>query len=161
VSDRAREGLFSSLGGVIDDAVCLDLFAGSGAMGIEALSRGAATCTFVDRSRSATAAVTRNLSTTHLEDRAVVVSRDATAFLERPPSGGARVDLVFVDPPYDLAGPPFERLFELLASAWLPERGWTVVVTRGHKASLPAVPLHWTTRRQLRYGDSLLILYGP
>jgi 16S rRNA (guanine966-N2)-methyltransferase len=160
VSDRAREGVFSSLGARVDGAVCLDLFAGSGAMGIEALSRGAEACTFVDKSRSAAAAIERNLAKTHLQDRAVVVTRDAAAFLEHPPGSGD-VDLAFVDPPYEHAGPPFDRILERLASGWLRGDDWTVVVTRGHKASLPGLPLHWTTRRQLRYGDSLLILYGP
>ena len=159
VSDRAREGLFSSLGDAVLDADCLDLFAGSGALGIEALSRGAATCTFVDTARSAAAAIARNLERTHLGHRGTVVVRDVGSFVQQPPA--RPVDLVFLDPPYEVAGPALDRVCTALEASWLPERGWTVVVTRGHKSSLPAVPLHWTARRQLRYGDSLVILYGP
>jgi 16S rRNA (guanine966-N2)-methyltransferase len=161
VSDRAREGLFSSLGGVVEQAVCLDLFAGSGALGVEALSRGAERCTFVDAARAAAASIRENLRRTHLADRAAVLTRDVGAFLRSGPAGEERPDLVFVDPPYDLAGPALDRPLAALADAWLADTGWTVVVTRGHKGALPAVPLHWTARRQLRYGDSLLILYGP
>jgi 16S rRNA (guanine966-N2)-methyltransferase len=161
VSDRAREGVFSSLGDAVVDAICLDLFAGSGALGIEALSRGAAACTFVDESRSATTAIHANLEKTRMGARATIVRREVEPFLRRGPGSAPRPDLVFVDPPYELAGEPLDRLFEALDASWLPERGWTVVVTRGHKGSLPAVPVHWAARRQLRYGDSLVISYRP
>jgi 16S rRNA (guanine966-N2)-methyltransferase len=159
VSDRAREGLFSSLGDAVADATCLDLFAGSGALGIEALSRGARICTFVDKARPAAVAIARNLAHTHLDDRGAVVTRDVAVWLEQ--LGKRPADLVFVDAPYDLSGPAFDRVFAALDACCLGEREWTVVVTRGHKGSLPAVPLHWSARRQLRYGDSLVILYGP
>ena len=159
VSDRAREGLFSSLGTAVAGADCLDLFAGSGALGIEALSLGADSCTFVDKARPAAAAIARNLSRTHLDERATVVVRDARSFVQQPPA--RPVDLAFVDPPYEVAGPALDRVFDALEASWLREQRWTVVVTRGHRSSLPAVPLHWSARRQLRYGDSLVILYGP
>jgi 16S rRNA (guanine966-N2)-methyltransferase len=159
VSDRAREGLFSSLGDAVAEATCLDLYAGSGALGIEALSRGARTCTFVDKARPAAVAIARNLARTHLDDRGTVVTRDVVAWLEQPSE--RRADLVFVDPPYDLSGPALDRVFAAVEACCLGERDWTVVVTRGHKGSLPGVPLHWSARRQLRYGDSLVILYGP
>ena len=160
VSDRAREGLFSSLGDAVVDADCLDLFAGLG----RARDRGA-----LARRR-------------HLHVRGhgpVRGGRDRSEPRADParPSGDGRrprrgvlrasslrrgpFDLVFLDPPYDVAGPALDRVCAALEASWLPERGWTVVVTRGHKSSLPAVPLHWTARRQLRYGDSLVILYGP
>jgi 16S rRNA (guanine966-N2)-methyltransferase len=160
VSDRAREGMFSSLGDRVVDATCLDLFAGTGALGIEALSRGATTCTFVDRSKAATAVVRENLRRAHVEDRATVITRDVESFLQGS-TPGEPPGLVFVDPPYDVQGEALEGVLARVGAAWLPAAAWTVVVTRGHKGSLPAVPLHWTARRQLRYGDSLVILYGP
>lgn len=159
VSDRAREGLFASLGAEVDGARCLDLFAGTGAVGIEALSRGARTCTFVDRSKEATAAIRGNLETTKLADRAVVRTADVRAWLRRRRSGDASVQLVFCDPPYDLGGAYLDGCLEALDEGWLHPEGWTVVVTRGHKGSPPAVPVHWAARRHLRYGDSLLICY--
>jgi 16S rRNA (guanine(966)-N(2))-methyltransferase RsmD len=111
-ADRVREALFSILGDVSGLSV-LDLFAGSGALGIEALSRGAASAAFVDSGGRAVAAVKRNLSELGLE--APVIRRDALAFLADPGSApGAPYDLVFVDPPYSsadrLAGPLSERL---------------------------------------------------
>jgi 16S rRNA (guanine966-N2)-methyltransferase len=158
VSDRAREGLFASLADRVVEARCLDLFAGTGAVGIEALSRGASSCVFVDRSRAAVAAIRANLEKTGLADRGKVVAGDVLEHLRR----GARdepVELVFVDPPYDLEGPSLEACLAALDDGWLAGDGWTVVLTRGHKGSLPGVPLHWAAGRQLRYGDSLLTLY--
>jgi 16S rRNA (guanine966-N2)-methyltransferase len=159
VSDRAREGVFASLGPGVRDTSCLDLYAGTGAMGIEALSRGATSCLFVDRSRVAAGAVRDNLRRTHLEDRGSVRASDVGGFLrrQRPPVGG--VDLVFLDPPYETAAPEIGDRLRDLAAGWLAPEGWTVVLTRGHKGALPALPVHWAARRTLRYGDSLLTLY--
>jgi 16S rRNA (guanine(966)-N(2))-methyltransferase RsmD len=81
VSDRAREGLFSSLALELPDARVLDLYAGTGAMGIEALSRGAEHAVFVDRAYQASAAIHDNLDRTRLADRATVVTQDVGAFL--------------------------------------------------------------------------------
>lgn len=96
-SDRAREGIFNSLGSLTDleGASVLDLFAGTGALGIEALSRGAAAVTFVDDDRVATDLVERNLAATSLSGGTVVRS-DAVRFLRNAPA----VDVAFVDPPY-------------------------------------------------------------
>lgn len=158
LSDRAREGLFASLATDVVEARCLDLFAGTGAVGIEALSRGASHCTFVDRARPATGAIRANLRKTRLEALADVVTAEVRAFLARSVPDDP-YDLVFLDPPYDLAGPPLEACLDALTAGWVAPGQAAVVLTRGHKSPLPAVPLHWTARRQLRYGDSLLFLY--
>jgi len=128
-------------------------------MGIEALSRGAQHCTFVDRARAATSAIRANLERTGLEGEAAVVTADVVGYLERRAPPEAPFGLVFVDPPYAVAGPALDRPLAALESGWLDPEGWTVVVTRGHKGSLPEVPLHWAARRRLRYGDSLFIAY--
>jgi 16S rRNA (guanine966-N2)-methyltransferase len=94
-SDRVREALFSMLGKV-DGARVLDLYAGSGALGIEAMSRGAGSAVFVERDPRAAAAVERNLASLGLEER--VVRQDALRFLGR---AEGTYDLVFCDPPYD------------------------------------------------------------
>jgi 16S rRNA (guanine966-N2)-methyltransferase len=158
LSDRAREGLFASLGAAVEGARVLDLYAGTGAMGIEALSRGASNATFVERARPALVAIGANLEKTHLTERAAIVASDTLAFLRKSPSGGP-FDLVLADPPYDLAPPELDPVLGLLASGWLAEDGWTVVLTRGKKSSSPVIPLHWVASRQLAYGDSLVILY--
>ncbi len=98
-SDRLREALFAALAEVHGDTV-LDLFAGSGALGIEALSRGAASCTFCDGGAPAVAAIRENLATLGLAGAARVVRGDATRLLADEHARGARYDLVLVDPPY-------------------------------------------------------------
>ncbi len=100
-SDRARESLFSRLAGVEGNA-CLDLFAGSGALGLEALSRGASRCTFVEVDHGARLAVRANIETLGLRQRSRVVGTDARRFLRGTADGDDRFDLVFVDPPYRL-----------------------------------------------------------
>jgi len=115
-SDRVREALFSILGPLGGTRV-LDLFAGSGALGIEALSRGAQDATFVDRNRRATAAIERNLAALEL-DMATVHRRDALAFLS---SVSGPWDLVFLDPPYDEAPAWGEALSGALPAVSSPD----------------------------------------
>lgn len=157
VSDMAREGLFASLGDRVREARCLDLFAGTGAVGIEALSRGAASCVFVDAERRSTATVRDNLAKTGLVG--TVVTSDVRRYLRSHRDRGQGFGLVFVDPPYETGAPYLDDCIEALADGWLATDGWTVTVTRGQKGPLPAVPLHWVVARQLRYGDSLLTQY--
>jgi 16S rRNA (guanine966-N2)-methyltransferase len=159
VSDRAREGLFSSLAAEIPDARVLDLYAGTGALGIEALSRGSEGVVFVDRSAEACAAIYGNLALTGSQDRATVVAADAQAFLTGHDRSAGPFDLVLMDPPYELEGPDLAADLRELSSGWLAEDGWTVVLTRGVKSSTPVIPVHWGVARQLRYGDSLVFLY--
>jgi 16S rRNA (guanine966-N2)-methyltransferase len=159
VSDRAREGLFSSLALEVPEARVLDLFSGTGAMGIEALSRGAAHAVFVDRAYEASAAVHDNLDRIRLADRATVVTQDAAAFLAGPRPPGGPFDLVILDPPYDIDATALEAVLAGCGPGWLSDQGWTVVLTRGIKSSTPVIPVHWAVARQLRYGDSLVILY--
>ena len=159
VSDRAREGLFSSLGPGVRHARVLDLCAGTGALGIEALSRGADRAVFVDRARPGVEAIRRNLLLTGLADQASVYRSDVLPFLRRGNAEGSAFGLVFLDPPYEVEGPEIEDALQELASGWLQAPGWTVVVTRASGSSTPVVPLHWLAARRLIYGDSLLIVY--
>ncbi len=95
--DRVKEALFSMLFDRFSDAFVLDLFAGSGALGIEALSRGAAHCTFVDSGREAVDAVKSNIEKARLEDRSKIVFEDSVSFLKK---ATAPFDIIFLDPPY-------------------------------------------------------------
>jgi 16S rRNA (guanine966-N2)-methyltransferase len=101
-SDRVREAIFNTLFsmGVLEGARVMDLFAGTGALGIEALSRGAAHCTFVDRDRGAVALIEANVAALGIEDRATVVRADALAHVDR----SGPVDVVLADPPYQFDG---------------------------------------------------------
>ncbi len=162
LSDRAREGLFSSLGPhAVQDAAVLDLYAGTGAVGIEALSRGAARATFVDRSAGAATTIHRNLDLTRLAGDATVEIADVVRFLARQDEPGAPFDLVFCDPPYEIGGSDLNPVLQELAARWVAEAGSSLVLTRGDRSSMPVIPVHWAIARELRYGDSLVILIRP
>ena len=158
VSDMAREGLFSSLGARVPGARVLDLFAGTGALGIEALSRGAARAVFVDRARPAISLIHENLGRARLGEWAVVVAADVRVFLTRDDRNGAPFDLVLADPPYELEGSELDAALAELARGWLAPSGWTVVLTRRKGSSTPVIPLHWLAARRLEYGDTLVLL---
>jgi 16S rRNA (guanine966-N2)-methyltransferase len=155
VSDRAREGLFSSLGPAVDGATVLDLYAGTGALGVEALSRGAARATFVDAAPGAIRTIRSNLELTGLADRAQVVRRNVLRFLREP---GDRYELVFADPPYDAAPETVNALVGAIADR-LEGPGGKAVLTRPVKGYSPVIPVHWRLARELRYGDTLVLVH--
>jgi len=161
VSDRAREGLFSSLGSAVVEASVLDVFAGTGALGIEALSRGAAEAVFVDRSSQAATAIRDNLERTRLSVNGSVVVSEVGRFLAAGPSDPqASPDLVFLDPPYDLPEDRVSGLLESLHGGWLaPLGGWKVCLTRPARSSTVVVPIGWVVARRLEYGDNVVICY--
>jgi 16S rRNA (guanine966-N2)-methyltransferase len=155
ISDRAREGLFSSLGSRVPGARVLDLYAGTGAAGIEALSRGAQGATFVDKSRQAIRAIQDNLRRARLEAPATVVERDVARFLGTNPEP---FDLLILDPPYDTAPHELEAVLAALAGGWLADAA-TVALTRPRKDYSVVIPVHWQVARRLEYGDTLVVLY--
>lgn len=150
-SDRVREALFSMLG-PLDGVRVLDLFAGSGALGIEALSRGAVEATFVDSAAAAVAAVRRNLEALRLEGE--VLRRSALATLASPPIATRQYDLVFLDPPYRLAGALGAELSAALPTVLAPEA--RVVAESDRRAVLE---LELPLLRERRYGDTLIRIY--
>ncbi len=142
-ADRVKESLFSALGGRVDGAVVLDLYAGSGALAIEALSRGARSAVLVDRAHPATVAIRANLSTTRMIDRARVVRRSVEALLRDQPPPEAPFDLAFLDPPY---GQPIGGL--AMALGVLGESPWSapearIVVERAPDTAPPPWPSGW------------------
>ena len=155
-SDRARESLFNILtqgrqGNVVDGAEVLDAFAGSGALGIEALSRGAAFVTFLEKDRAAVKLIAANLKALGLEARAQVLLSDAT----RPPVSRRVASLALLDPPYGSAlGAP--ALAALAAGGWLaPEALATLEVERGEEV---AVPEGFTLVDERTYGRAKILL---
>lgn len=154
-SDRVKEALFSMLGPV-EDAMVLDCFAGSGALAIEALSRGAASAVLVERAPEAMATIRTNLERVGLAERANVCRADIRAVLRRPPSLTA--DLVFVDPPYSWGDEELAALLEQLAgSPWLAP-GARVVLERPRRHPPSALPGGWRSSRSRTYGDTLLVV---
>ena len=150
-ADRVREALFSILGDVSGLSV-LDLFAGSGALGIEALSRGAASAEFVDSARRSVEAVRRNLA--ELEIDAAVHRRDAVAWLAGAPAGRA-YDLVFCDPPYDCATLLAETLAERLPAVLSEDAR---IVTESDKRAPLELP--FPLLRERTYGDTRIAVHG-
>ena len=148
-SDRVRENIFNILGPV-DEADVLDLYAGSGAMGLEALSRGAASVVFVERDQAAVRAIERNLDKLRL--RGTVLRQDAIAALA---AEKRKYDLVFVDPPYEMYADLEPQLARYLPSV-LTEDG--VVVVETDKRVEPDLPLEQRTSR--RYGSARVTVYG-
>ena len=159
VSDRVREGLFSSIEPWVMGARVLDLYAGTGAVGIEALSRGAEHATFVDRAPAAIAAVRDNLRRAAFEDRSAVLRSDVRRFLERAHADSPGFDLVFLDPPYDAGPAELDPVLAALDVDPLLREGFTVVLSRGSRSSNGVIPLHWATARRLSYGDSVVTLF--
>ena len=151
-SDRVREALFSVLGGSVQDARVLDLYAGSGALGIEALSRGAASAVFVDRSPRAVAAIRSNLEALGIE--AEVRPVEARAALRTASAWAEAYDLVFLDPPYRRAAELGRELSEALPAVLAP--GARVVSESDRRDPLElALPL--TDER--RYGDTIIRIH--
>ena len=154
-SDRVREALFSVLADRVEDARVLDLFAGSGALGIEALSRGAAEATFVDSAPAAIRALKANLDA--LGADAEVRRSDARRFLGSASVAARHYDLVFLDPPYRLAGRLGSELAAALPAVLAP--GAVVVVESDRRAPLDLEELPLIDER--RYGDTLIRIHGP
>ena len=148
-SDRVRENVFNILGPV-DEAAVLDLYAGSGAMGLEALSRGASQAVFVDDDRLAVEAIERNLDKLRL--RATVLQRDAVAVLA---TERTKYDLVFVDPPYDMY-PDLEPQLARYLPGVVADDG--VVVLETDARAEPELPLDERTSR--KYGQTRVTVYG-
>ena len=152
-SDRVRETLFNWLAPVIAGARCLDLFAGTGALGIEALSRGARECVFVERDRGLCEVLQANVARLHVEN-ARVVNADADGFLAAPATGV--FDLVFLDPPFT------EDLWAG-AAARLEQGGWladgALIYVESPPDAVLALPRNWAPHRDGRAGAVRYALY--
>lgn len=163
-SDRVREALFSSLDarGALDGTAVLDLYAGTGALGLEALSRGAAEAWFVEKAPKAAGLLKRNASTVsdalRARSRTVrthVVTASALAFAERD---GADYDVVFADPPYEVGNDELEQLLAALEPRLAPEG--IVVLERGSRSGEPAAPAGLALEQSRRYGDTAILVYA-
>jgi 16S rRNA (guanine966-N2)-methyltransferase len=145
-----KQALFNIVGPDIDGAVVLDLFAGSGAIGIEALSRGAATVWFVDQQARGLAILRQNLDALGFKDRAHVVRGDVVRWLEASPNAIKSADFVFLDPPYEdvVLDRALKVLDRQLVSA-------TVLAEHSRRQQLPALE-RLRIHRERRYGDTMV-----
>lgn len=154
--DRVRETLFNWLMMDIQGARCLDLFAGSGALGLEALSRGAASAVFLDRDRGAVEAIRGHLAALEVGSPSLVQQADGLRWLQEQ-HPGEPFDVVFLDPPYDLA--LLEPACQLLqARGWLAPGAW-VYVERRTQGPRPALPACFRPHRVKEAGQVAYELY--
>jgi 16S rRNA (guanine966-N2)-methyltransferase len=161
-SDRLRETLFNVLGPGVAGSRFLDLFAGTGAIGIEALSRGAAEVVFVENHPPAAALIRRNLASLGINTGATVLVVDAHRALEKLASrqkrAVARFDFIFLDPPY-AAAKDYSRVLEFLGSADLLASSSIVVAEHRRSFALPEAAGALLRYRVLKQGDAALSLY--
>jgi 16S rRNA (guanine(966)-N(2))-methyltransferase RsmD len=156
--DRVKQTLFAVLDPDLRDARVLDLFAGSGAAGIEALSRGARTATLVERDRDAARAIAENLERTHLAGRAEIVRAEAVGWLAGQGAANEPWDVAILDPPYaetDLLG----RALEALGRAGVVAPGGRVVAKHFWRDTPPTRVGLLASERERRFGETALTFY--
>ena len=154
-TDRVKEALFSIIQFEIPTARVLDLFGGTGQLGIECLSRGASFCDFVDSAPAAAKIVRENLETTGLAGKAAVHQRDFTAFLQG--QRGQKYGLIFLDPPY--AETSLERALEIIADIDIVSGNGIIVCESALDKNLPELPAPYEKGKEYRYGKIKVTLY--
>ena len=161
ITDRVKQALFDILGGDVVGSHFLDLFAGTGSVGIEALSRGAKQAVFVERSVTAVRIIRRNLETTQLADQARIVKADVFAFLSHPRAEEAPFDFVYVAPP-QYQGLWADTLRALDAESNPLLFAESLVIVQIHPKEHTPLPLtHLALTDQRNYGSTLLCFYEP
>jgi 16S rRNA (guanine966-N2)-methyltransferase len=152
-SDKVKQALFNILGDRVDGSAFLDLFAGAGGIGIEALSRGAERVVFVDASRDSQNSIKQNLDQTGFGGRAEVVLSKAASFLEKP---SGPYDIVFLDPPYADEMAP---LLEQVGQAGILKPDSVIIAEHFKKQPSPERAGNLLLYRQAKYGDTVLAFY--
>jgi len=156
-TDRVREALFNILAFRVKEARFLDLYAGTGAIGLEALSRGALEVVFVEKDRRSAALLQDNLQRLGVSERAIVRAGEALPTIVSLGREGRKFDLVFMDPPYD--HPVVEQTLEALSRAAILEReGWVIAET-SHRNPPVKLCSGFKVWRRERYGEALLSFY--
>ncbi len=154
--DRVREAVFNIISVRVPDAKVLDLFAGTGAMGLEALSRGAQFCLFVDKSAEAVHLIRENVQMCAAQDSSRIIHGPADSAVRRLNSENELFDLIFMDPPYGKGY--IEETLKIVAAV---AREDALVIAEQHvKDKPPQVPAIWQMDRERRYGDTLILVYS-
>lgn len=156
-TDKVKEALFSMIGPYFDGGTALDLFAGSGGLGIEALSRGVDKAVFVDLEPKSIEVIRTNLKATKLEDQAAVYRNDAGRALKALAKRGTRFDLVFLDPPYRMKNG--DELMQTMHDLELLEPGATIVLEYESKYEYPERFGPFEQTRKSVYGETAVSIY--
>jgi 16S rRNA (guanine966-N2)-methyltransferase len=157
-SDRLRETLFNILGSTVVDSLFLDLYAGTGAVGIEALSRGARTAIFVEQHAPATALIRRNLESLGISGKAEILGVDVLRGLERLEARHVHAQFVFLDPPY-AATEEYEPVIEFLGRSPIVAPGGRIIAEHLRKRALPERIGELELTRVVGQGDAALSFY--
>ncbi len=154
--DRVRESIFNIIAAKVPDSKVLDLFAGTGAMGLEALSRGARNCFFVDQSVQAVHLIRENVQMCAAQDRSRVIHGPVGSAIQRLNSENELFDIIFMDPPYGKGY--IQKTLEIIDAVAGSD---ALVVAEQHiKDQSPRIPPIWQVDRERRYGDVLITFYS-
>lgn len=158
-SDRIKESIFDILGDEIKGRSVLDLYAGSGNLGIEALSRGANRIVFVERSRQALQSITKNLSQCGMMGGAEILSKDALRAIGILNQKGERFDLIFIDPPYERG--LIQKTLMKLKSLTIYHEDSILIIQHNRREPLPETLNEFNLIRQRKIGDTLISFLSP
>ena len=158
-SDRAKESIFNVLGKDIEGKVILDLFAGTGNLGIEALSRGAKKTIFVEKERQALRLIRKNLARCGLSGQSEILPVDADRAIAILKQRADSFDLIMMDPPYEKGW--LQKIFKKLNSHPIYRRDSILVIEHGRHESLPPFMDRWNLIRQRRMGDTVISFLSP
>jgi len=158
-SDRVKESLFNILGEEFSGKAVLDLFAGTGNLGIEALSRGAKRVTFVEKDREACRLIKRNLLACHMEGRSEILLKEADRGIKLLKARRECFDLILVDPPYEKG--LVCQTVEMLGTMKIYHENSILVIEHNRREPLPDLSGAWNLIRQRKIGDTLLSFLTP
>lgn len=157
-TEKVKEAIFSIIAGNLEDAVCVDLFAGTGNLGLEALSRGAEKCYFGDNSRESLAIIKRNIEMCRAEEWSVVIPGDFEKILTRLGEKEEKIDIFFLDPPYKKG--LYERCFELIREYNLLADEGIIIAEHNIRDVLPEELDGFVKIKERTYGTVAISIYG-
>lgn len=153
-SDRVKESIFNILGGEVEGKVVLDLFAGTGNLGIEALSRGAKKTIFVERAREALRMIQRNLLQCNFSGQAEIIPKEVNRAIGILEASGESFDLILMDPPYEKGW--IQRTLVKLNNHNIYHEGSVLVIEHGRREPLPQKTGRWAVIKQRMIGDTII-----